>query len=84
MGDQPKPIDPEGGVKRQLGGDQLDATSSGQPSTANQSATTNGEEIKEDNPHEQASKRIKLDLSEQSPRLDSRDKVKGTALIKPE
>lgn len=84
MGDQLNATDPEGGLKRQLQGEQLGNPNSEQSNTGNQVATTNGEQIEGANLSEPASKRIKLDQPEQPPKVDARDKVKGIALIKPE
>jgi tRNA-dihydrouridine synthase 3 len=84
VGEPPYPVVSEGAVKRQLEEEQSDNTSSGQSGTADPSTMANEEQIEEDNLHQPASKRIKLNQSEQSLRVDARDKVKGIALIKRE
>lgn len=85
MSDHTNGANPELGLKREMEVDQLEDINTVNSTEEQHSATkTNEETTGEDNLQEPASKRIKLDQSEQTPRVDARDKVKGVALIKPE
>jgi tRNA-dihydrouridine synthase 3 len=85
MGDQiPDPLDSEGGLKRQLEEERPEDIHPSQPTTTGDPMVTTTETAEGNGIHEPASKRVKIDQSEQTPRVDARDKVRGIALIKPE
>ena len=83
MDDQPTLAILDGGLKRQLEGEQSAIPTSAQSNT-DPVATTNGTQMEGNGSHEPTSKRLKLDQTEQGLRMDAREKVKGIALIKPE
>jgi tRNA-dihydrouridine synthase 3 len=93
MADQvPKPPGPAQPPKRALEGEQLEKTHTPLPVLPEDSAVTktekverNGAQQDDTRSEEPSAKRVKLEQSEaEAPKVDSRNKVKGIALVKPE
>jgi len=92
MGDQsPNPVEPSASLKRSLEGEQLEETHPPQPILPEDSSVTKAEKIERNgsiekplNSEEPASKKLKLKGSEDKTPRDSRVKVHGIALVKPE
>lgn len=84
MGDQPITLDTEAGAKRHLQANQSIDIPSEQQSKCDQPNKSNGSHAEDDGSSEPASKRLKLESQEDSAKVDSRDKVKGVAKIRPE
>jgi tRNA-dihydrouridine synthase 3 len=93
MTDQ-NPLDPVQLLKRPLDGEQLEEAHTLQPVLPEDSAATKAEKVERngtiensdvEDSAEPATKRIKLDQpQQQAPRTNTREKVKGLALIKEE
>jgi len=95
----PNPLAPEQSLKRPFEGEQLEEAHPPQPIFPEDSAVTKAEKIERNgaNGHaleapansgasgEPPSKRVKVgEQKEEAPTVDTRDKVKGIALVKPE
>lgn len=95
----PNPLAPEQSLKRPLEGQQLEEAHPPQPIFPEDSAVTKAEKIERNgaNGHtadapagvaasdEPPPKRVKVEeQEEEAPKVDTRDKVKGIALVKPE
>jgi tRNA-dihydrouridine synthase 3 len=98
-GEVPNPLAPEQSLKRPFEGEQLEEAHPPQPIFPEDSAVTKAEKIERNgvNGHtaeapaaveasgEPPSKRVKVEeQKEDAPKVDTRDKVKGIALVKPE
>ena len=91
VGQVPKPSEPAQPLKRALEGEQLEKAYAPQPVLPEDSAVTkaeverNGPQQEDTSSEEPSAKRVKLEQTEvEAAKVDSRNKVKGIALVKPE